>query len=164
MKGIYFLKPKLGTTKKFQHLTRAEGVVVTRLHWPYLVPGTDYYLPPLWSNADHSPYAPVVYSVAGNSWQILNSWLIEYSIRRSFRNLQSGVYVRSATLLSDFNDQTFHAIPHLNRPQTDATTLTSASAQTFLIRTWVGYHSVGVVKVSLGMFFGDHIILTLVGF
>ena len=68
---------------------------------PYLVPRTADCLSPLWSNTYHWPYAPRVWSVAGMSWWILHSWLVEYSLPDNSWDLLSGIPVRSWILLSD---------------------------------------------------------------
>ena len=122
-RDLYFVKPTLGPPKKFQHLTRAEEVVITRLQIghtkgrqvPYLVPRTTDYLSPLWTKIDHWPYAPGVCSVTGMSWWILHSWCIEYPLRDNSRDLHSGIPARSWILLSDM------------------TQLTSTSSQTWTI-------------------------------
>ena len=76
---LYLVKPTLGPPKKFQHLTRAEEVVITRLRIghtkatksPYLVPRTVNWLSPLSSNTDHWPYAAGVCIVTLSSRQFL---------------------------------------------------------------------------------------------
>ena len=106
---LYLVKPTMGPPKKFQHLARAEDVVITRLRIgqtkaskvPYLVPRTADCLSPLWSNIEHWPNAPGVSSVTGMSWRILQSWLIEYSLRENSRDLHNGISARSGILLSD---------------------------------------------------------------
>ena len=75
-RDLYLAKPTSEPPKKFQHLTRAEEIVITRLRiWrykghqiPYLVPRTTDCLSPLWSNTDHWPYALGVCSVTGVLW------------------------------------------------------------------------------------------------
>ena len=78
-RDLYLVKPTLGPPKKFQHLTRAEEVVITRLRIghtkatksPYLVPRTVNWLSPLSSNTDHWPYAAGVCVVTLSSRQFL---------------------------------------------------------------------------------------------
>ena len=81
---------------------------------PYLVPRTAHYLSPLWSNAGQWPYSLGACSVTGGLWRILHSWLIEYSLRDSFRDLHSRIPTISGIVLSDLKDQTFYTILHLN--------------------------------------------------
>ena len=105
-RDLYLVKPTLGPPKKFQHLTRAEEVVITRLPYqghqiPYLVPRTADWLSPLWPNTDHWPYAAGVCTVTGMSWWILHSQLVECSLRDNSRDLHSGIPVRSGIFLSD---------------------------------------------------------------
>ena len=87
---------------------------------PYIVPRTAYCLFPLWSNAEHWPYAPGVYSVTWMSWRILQNWLIQCSLRDNYRDLHCGISTRIGIPLSDMNSQTFYTIPHLNHPRSDA--------------------------------------------
>ena len=96
-------------------------------------PRTADYLSPLWSNADHWPYAPGVCNVTGKSGRILHSWLIKYFLWDSSRDLHSRIPVRSGSLLSDLNDQTFYTISHLNHPGTDVIILTSTCPQIWTI-------------------------------
>ena len=81
-RDLYLVKPTLGPPKKFQHLTRAEEVVITRL-W-----------------IDHWPYAAGVCIVTGMSW-ILHSRLVECSLRDNSWDLLSRIPARSGILLSD---------------------------------------------------------------
>ena len=130
----------LGPPKKFQHLARAEEVVITQFELAIPRP-----LRPISCHQDrrllvivvvkayHWPYAPGVFSVTGKSWWILQSWLIEYSLRDRSRDLHNWIPVRSRILLSDLSDQTFYAIPRLNHHRTDAIILTSTSPQTWTI-------------------------------
>ena len=83
---------------------------------PYLVPKTAKCLPPLWSNTDHWPCASGVCSATGMSWQILHSWLIDYSLRDNSRDWHSVIPTRSGILLSHMNGQTFYTVAHLNHP------------------------------------------------
>ena len=87
---------------------------------PYFVPRTADYLPPLWSSADHWPYASWVCNVTGESWRLLHSWLTGYSLRDSSWDLHSGVPTRGGILLSDLNDQTCNIIPDVYHPWIDA--------------------------------------------
>ena len=120
----HLLKPTLGPPKKFQHLTRAEEVVITRLRIGHtkatkshiLCHGTPDHVSPLWSDTDYWPYAPGMCSVTGKSWRILHCWLIECSLYGNFRGLHCRIPVRSGILLSDMNGQTSYTIPHLNKP------------------------------------------------
>ena len=78
---LYLLKPTPGPLKKFQDLTRAEEVVITRLRIghtkaAYLVPRAADYLPALWPDSNHWTHASNVCSVTEKSWWILHSWLI----------------------------------------------------------------------------------------
>ena len=104
-RDLYLVKPTLGPPKKFQHLTRAEEVVITRLRIghqiPYPVPRTANWLSPLWSNTDHWPYAAGVCIVTGMSWWILHSRLVECSLRDNSWDLHSRIPARSGILLSD---------------------------------------------------------------
>ena len=110
----------LGPLKKFQPLTRAEEVVIyPTSNWPYQGhqgPWTPDCVSPLWWDTDYWPYAPGVCSVTGKSWQIIHSWLIEYSLCDNSWDLHCGILARSGILLPDMNGQTFYAIPHLNNP------------------------------------------------
>ena len=94
-RDLYLVKPTLGPPKKFQHLTRAEVVVITRLRIghqiPYLVPRTTNWLSPLWSNTDHWPNAAGMCIVTGISWWILHSRLIECSLRDNSWDLHSRI-------------------------------------------------------------------------
>ena len=83
---------------------------------PFLVLRTADCLSPLCSDTDHWPYFPGVCSVTGMSWQILHSWLVEYSFRGNSLDLHNGIPWRSRILLSDMNGQTFYTIPHSNHP------------------------------------------------
>ena len=68
---------------------------------PYLVPRTADWLSPLWSNTDHWPYAAGVCIGTGMSWWILQSRLVECSLRDNSWDLHSGIPARSGILLSD---------------------------------------------------------------
>ena len=67
-RDLYLVKPTLGQPKKFQRLTRAGKVVITRLRIGYtkvtkshiLSLSTTHCLSPLWSNTQHWSYAPGV--------------------------------------------------------------------------------------------------------
>ena len=105
-RDLCLVKPTLGPPKKFQHLTRAEEVVITRLRIghtkiPYLVPRTTNWLSPLRSNTDHWPYAAGVCIVTGMLWWILHSRLIECSLRDNFWDLHGRIPTRSGILVSD---------------------------------------------------------------
>ena len=107
-RDLYFIKPTLGPPKKFQHLTRAEEVVITdfvsaiqRPPSPISCPGDHQLLVTIVVNTDHWPYAPGVCSVTGMSWWILHSWLIEYPLWDNSRDLHSEIPARSGILLSD---------------------------------------------------------------
>ena len=104
---------------------------------PYLVPRTTDYLPPLWSSADHWPYASGVCNVTGKSW---HSSLTGYSLRDSSRDLHSGVPTRSG-ILFDLNDQTCNIIPNVYHPRIDAVCFNFYYPQTWtglinLYREW----------------------------
>ena len=116
-RDLYLVKPTLGQPKKFQHLTRAEEVVIiqlpvghTRITQSHILFRGPPNVSPLWSNTDHWPCATGVCSVTGMLWLILHSWLIEYSLRDNSQNLHSRIPARSGILLSDLNDQTFSLI------------------------------------------------------
>ena len=70
-RDLYLVKRTLGPPKKFQHLTRAEEIVIARLRIghkvPYLVPRTTNILLALWPNSDHRTHASGVYSVTTKS-------------------------------------------------------------------------------------------------
>ena len=107
-------EPTLGQPRKFQHLTRAEEVEITRLRIghtkatkSHIFPRTTGCLSPLWSNIEHWPYAPGVCSVTRMPWRILCSSLIEYPLWDNSWDLHSGIPARSRILLSDMNGQTF---------------------------------------------------------
>ena len=87
---------------------------------PYLGPSTPDYLSPLWSDIDHWPYAPGLYSVTGKSWRILHIWLIKYSLRNNSWDFHCEIHMRSGILLSDMNGQAFYIMFYLNHPWTDA--------------------------------------------
>ena len=99
VRDLYLVKPTQGPPTKFEHLTRAEEVVITRLRIGhtkatnpiYLVPRTADWLSPLWSNTEHWPYAPGVCIVTGMSWWTLHSRLIECSLRDNSWDLHSGI-------------------------------------------------------------------------
>ena len=108
-KDLYLVKPTLGPPKKYQHLTRAEEVVITRLRIGHTMP-TKYHI------LSWGP--PTAYHHCGQtlrinhmllecatlqewSWVILHSLLIEYSLRDNSRDLHSGIPARSVILLSD---------------------------------------------------------------
>ena len=117
-RDLYLLKPTLGPPKKFQYLTRAEEVVITRLRighqGPYILSrGPPDYVSPLGSDTDYWPYAPGVCSVMGKSWPIIHSWLIEYSVGNNSWDLHCRISARSGILLPDMNGETFHTIPKL---------------------------------------------------
>ena len=106
-RDLYLLKPTLGPPKKFQHLTRAEEVVITRLRIGHTKATKSHILSrgpptcPLWSNIDHWPYATGVCTVTGISWRILHSRLVECSLPDNSWGLHSGIPARSGILLSD---------------------------------------------------------------
>ena len=68
---------------------------------PYLVPRTADWLPPLWSNTHHWPYAAGACIVTGMSWWILHSRLVECSLQDNSWDLHSGIPARSGILLPD---------------------------------------------------------------
>ena len=107
-RDLYLVKPTLGPPKKFQHLTRAEEVIITRLRIGHtkaakfhLVPRTANWLSPLWSNTDYWPYAAGVCIVTGMSWWTLHSRLVECSLRDNFWDLHTRVPAKTGILLSD---------------------------------------------------------------
>ena len=137
----YLLKPTLGPLKKFQHLTRAEVFVINRIgightkatkaHIFFQGPRTTCHHCGQMLTINRIS-APEVCSVTGESWQILHSWLIEYSLRDSSRDLHNRILAESGILLPNLNDQTY-TISHLNHPRTEAIILTSTSPQTWTI-------------------------------
>ena len=103
-RDLYLVKPTLEPPKKFQHLTRAEEVAITRLRIGHTKATKSHIaecLSPLWSNTDHWPYAFGVCSVTGVSWWILHSWLVEYPLPNNSWDLHSGIPAGSGVLLSD---------------------------------------------------------------
>ena len=109
-RDLYLVKPTLGPPKKFQHLTRAEEIVITRLRIDHTKATKSHilsrgppsaWLSPLWPNTDHWPYAPGVCIVTGMSWWIVHSRLIECSFRDNSWDLHRGIPARSGILLSD---------------------------------------------------------------
>ena len=124
-RDLYLLKLTLGPPKKFQHLTRAEEVVITRLRIGH-TKATKAHIssrgPPTMchhcgrSDTDYWPYTPGVCSVTGKWWRILHSCLIEYSLWDNSWDLHCGIPARSGILLPDMNGQIFYTIPHLNNP------------------------------------------------
>ena len=107
-RDLYLVKPTLGPPKKFQHLTRAEEVVITQLgigHTKatksHIFPRTANWLSPLWWNTDHWPYAAGVCIVTGMSWWILHSRLVECSLWDNSWDLLSRIPARSGILLPD---------------------------------------------------------------
>ena len=107
-RDLYLVKPTLGPPKKFQHLTRAEEVVITRLRIghtkatkSHILSRGPNWLSPLWSSTDHWPYAAGVCIVTGMSWWILHSRLVECSLRDNSWDLHSKIPARSGILLSD---------------------------------------------------------------
>ena len=107
-RDLYLVKPRLGQPKKFQRLTRAGEVVITRLRIGHikatkshiLSRSTTHCLSPLWSNTQHWSYAPGVWSGTGMLWWILHSWLIEYLLQDNSQDMHSGITARSGILLS----------------------------------------------------------------
>ena len=64
-RDLYLVKPTLGPPKKFQHLTRTEEVVISRLRNVHTKAKSPIACPedrwsPLWSNTEHRLYAPGV--------------------------------------------------------------------------------------------------------
>ena len=108
-KDLYLVKPTLGPAEKFQHLTRAEEVVITRLRIGHTKATKSHILSrgpltgchQLWSNTDHWPYAAGVCIVTGMSWWILHSRLVECSLRDNSWDLHSRIPARSGIILSD---------------------------------------------------------------
>ena len=108
-RDLYLVKPTLGPPKKFQHLTRAEEVVITRLRIGHTKATKSHILsrgPPTGCHhcgetLDHWPYAAGVCIVTGMSWWILHSRLIECSLRDNSWDLHSRIPARSGILLSD---------------------------------------------------------------
>ena len=107
-RDLCLVKPTLGPPKKFQHLTRAEEVVITRLRFGHTKATKSHILsrgPPTgchhWSNTDHWPYAAGVCTVTGMSWWILHSGLVECSLWDNSWDLHSRIPARSGILLSD---------------------------------------------------------------
>ena len=79
---------------------------------PHLVPRTTNWLSPLWSNTDHWPYAAGVCIVTGMTWWILQSRLIECSLRDNSWDLHSRIsarffYLICCNLLPSTTPQTF---------------------------------------------------------
>ena len=107
-RDLYLVKPTLGAPKKFRHLTKAEEVVITRLRIGHTKATKSHILsrgPPTGchhcgQNTDHRPHAAGVCIVAGMSWWILHSRLIEYSLRDYSWDLHR-VSARSGILLSN---------------------------------------------------------------
>ena len=88
---------------------------------PYLVPRTTDYLPPLWTDVDHWPHPFEECSFTGNSgWlQISQFTFLNFSLSR-FPRLAYRFFTRCRILLSDTNNQIFHATHHLNPFTIDA--------------------------------------------
>ena len=107
-RDLYLLKPTLGSSKKFKHLTRAEEVVKTRLRIGNTKATKSHILsrgPPTayqhCGQTKHWAHAPVVNCVTANSWWILHGWLIEDPLWENCRDLLSRVSERGWIILSD---------------------------------------------------------------
>ena len=126
-RDLYLVKPTLVPPKKFQHLTRAEEVVITQTsNWPhqshkvtYIVPRTTDNLPALWPDSYHRTNAPGMYSVTTISWWILHCWLTRDPLWDSPRGVHGRVSERSWILLSDMNGYISGTTPNLNQPPSD---------------------------------------------
>ena len=120
---LYLLKPTLGRSKKFQHLTRAEKIVITRLRIGHTKATKAHILsrgPPTTGHHCGQTLTIDYMLFMGKSWRLLHSWLIEYSLWDfSSLDLHCGIPA-SRILLPDMNGQTFYTIPHLNNPLTEA--------------------------------------------
>ena len=105
-RDLYLVKPTLGPQKKFQHLIRAEEVVITRLRIGHTKATKSYILsrgPPTGCHhcgqtltIDH-----MLLECALLSWWILHSRLVECFLRDNTWDLHSGIPARSGFLLSD---------------------------------------------------------------
>ena len=116
-RDIYLLKPTLGPSKKVQHLTRPEEVVITRLRIGHTKATKSHILsrgsPTTCHHCGHTdywPYAPGVCSVTGKSWRILHSCLVEYSIWDNSWELHSRIPARSGILLPDMNGHSIQTL------------------------------------------------------
>ena len=110
-RDLYLMKPTLGQPNKFQHLTRAEEVIITRLRIGHTKATKSHILsrgPPTACqhcgqtlSIDHMHNG--VCSVTGMPWRILHCWLIEYSLWDNSWDMHSGIPTRSGILLCDMN-------------------------------------------------------------
>ena len=120
-RDLYLVKPTLGPPKKFQHLKRAEEVVITRLLIDHTKATKSHILSrgPTTTcqhcgHTDPQTHVPGVYSVTTQSWWILHCWLTRDPLWDSPRGLHIRVSERSWILLSDMNGHIPRTTPNLN--------------------------------------------------
>ena len=119
---IYLLTPTLGPPKKFQHLTRAEEVVITRLRIGHAKATKAHIL---------SRGHPLRVTIMVRHWLLtICSWsvqcygkvvtnttqLIHWILWHNSWDLHCKILARSGILLPDMNGQTIYTIPYLNNP------------------------------------------------
>ena len=100
-RDLYFVKPTLGPLMKFEHFTRAEEVVITRLRIGHTKATKSHILswgPPI---ACHHCGQTLTSDQMLLECAVLQEWLIEYPLRDNSRDLHSGIPARSGILLSD---------------------------------------------------------------
>ena len=113
-RDLYLLKPTLGPPNKFQHLTRAEEVVITRLrightkatksHISSRGPPTSCHHCGQTLTIDHMLLECAALQEINSGW-ILHCWLFEDPLWEDSRDLHNGIFTRSRILLSDMNCQ-----------------------------------------------------------
>ena len=118
-RDLYLLKPTPGPPRKFEHMTRAEAAVITRLRIGHTKATKSHILsrgPPTacqhCGQTDHWTHAPVVYCVTAKTWWILHSWINEDPFWDDSRGLHSRVPERSRILLSDMKGHIFNTTHH----------------------------------------------------
>ena len=117
---------------KFQHLTRAEKVVITRLRIDQAKATNAHILsrgPPIACHycgqtptIDHMVLECTVLQQSCDDYYRADSLNIFFESSRCLYNI---IPDRTGIILSDLNDQSFDRIPHLNHPRTDASFSTS---------------------------------------
>ena len=119
-RDLYLLKPTLGPSKRFRHLTRAEEVVITRLRIVHTKATKSHFLSrePL-TACPHCGQTTRIYSVATKSWWLLHSWLIEDPLWDHPRGLHSRVSERCWILLSDMKGHKSNTALYANQSPND---------------------------------------------
>ena len=104
-RDLYLMKPTLGPPKKFQHLTRAEEVVITRLRIGHAKATKSHIL---------SRGPPTTCQHCGQTLTLEHMLLTRDPLWDSPRGLHSRVSYRSWILLSDMNGHIPRTTPNLN--------------------------------------------------